>query len=80
MVGWHHQLNRHEFEQAPGDVEGQGSLVCTVHGIAKSQTQQGNGYYQRAAGRKARWLGFAPRHQDFPRNQCSKEEILRPKR
>ena len=28
MVGWHHQLNGHEFEQAPGDAEGQGSLVC----------------------------------------------------
>ena len=27
MVGWHHRLNGHEFEQAPGD-EGQGSLVC----------------------------------------------------
>ena len=28
MVGWHHQLNGHEFEKAPGDGEGQGSLVC----------------------------------------------------
>ena len=28
MVGWHHGLNGHEFEQAPGDVEGQGSLAC----------------------------------------------------
>ena len=28
MVGWHHQLNAHEFEQAPGDGEGQGSLAC----------------------------------------------------
>ena len=28
MVGWHHQLNGHEFEQASGDGEGQGSLVC----------------------------------------------------
>ena len=28
MVGWHHQLNGHEFEQIPGDSEGQGSLVC----------------------------------------------------
>ena len=28
MVGWHHQLNAHEFEQAPGVGEGQGSLVC----------------------------------------------------
>ena len=27
-VGWHHGLNGHEFEQAPGDGEGQGSLVC----------------------------------------------------
>ena len=28
MVGWHHRLNEHEFEQAPGDDEGQGSLEC----------------------------------------------------
>ena len=28
MVGWHHRLNGHEFEQAPGDSEEQGSLVC----------------------------------------------------
>ena len=28
MVGRHHQLNGHEFEQTPGDSEGQGSLVC----------------------------------------------------
>ena len=28
MVGWHHRLNGHEFEPAPGDREGQGSLVC----------------------------------------------------
>ena len=28
MVGWHHLLNGDEFEQTPGDGEGQGSLVC----------------------------------------------------
>ena len=28
MVGWHHRLSEHEFEQAPGDGEGQGSLAC----------------------------------------------------
>ena len=28
IVGWHHGLNGHEFEQAPGDGDGQGSLVC----------------------------------------------------
>ena len=27
MIGWHHQLNGHEFEQTLGDGEGQGSLV-----------------------------------------------------
>ena len=28
MVGWHHQLNGGEFQQAPRDGEGQGSLAC----------------------------------------------------
>ena len=28
MVGWHHRLDEHEFEQALGDGEGQGSLTC----------------------------------------------------
>ena len=28
MVGWHHWFDGHEFEQAPGDGDGQGSLVC----------------------------------------------------
>ena len=28
MLGRHHQLNGYEFEQAPGDSEGQGSLAC----------------------------------------------------
>ena len=33
MVGWHHRLNGHEFEQAQGDSEGQGSLArCSAWG------------------------------------------------
>ena len=28
MIGWHHWFNGREFEQAPGDGEGQGSLAC----------------------------------------------------
>ena len=28
MVGWHHQLSGHEFEQALGDGEGQEGLAC----------------------------------------------------
>ena len=27
MIRWHHRLNGHQFEQAPGDGEGQGSLA-----------------------------------------------------
>ena len=42
MVGWHHRLDGHEFEQAPGDGEGQGNLPATVHGVAKSQTRLTN--------------------------------------
>ena len=32
MVGWHHELSGHEFEQPLGDSEGQGSLTAAVHG------------------------------------------------
>ena len=39
MVGWHHQLNGHEFEQAPGVGDGLGSLACCTPGVAKSQTR-----------------------------------------
>ena len=41
MVGWHHQLNGHEFEQTPGDGEGQGSLVCcSPRGHKESDTTE----------------------------------------
>ena len=37
MVGWYHQFNGHEFEQAPGDSEGQGSLAyCSLWGCKES--------------------------------------------
>ena len=43
MVGWHHQLDGHYFEQAPGVVDGQGSLWrAAVHEVAKSQTGLSN--------------------------------------
>ena len=38
MVGWHHWLNRHAFDQAPGDGEGRGSLACCSPGVANSWT------------------------------------------
>ena len=41
MLGWHHGLTGREFEQALGDIEGQGSLVC-CHGVTKSRTRLNN--------------------------------------
>ena len=42
MVGWHHQLNGHEFEQTQGDSEGQGSLAsCSPWGHKESDTTEG---------------------------------------
>ena len=43
MVGWHHQLDGHKFEQAPGVGDGQGSLVCCSPWVTKSQTRLSNG-------------------------------------
>ena len=42
MVGWHRPLNGHEFEQTPGDSEGQGSPACCSLGVANSQTRLSN--------------------------------------
>ena len=64
MVGWHHQMDGHEFEQAPGVSDGQGSLVCcSLWGHKKSDTIKG-----------LNWLGdmeviskkLAKRGWDFP--------------
>ena len=47
MIGWHHQLNGHDFEQTPGDSEGQESLACCSsesqrvgHNLATEQQQK----------------------------------------
>ena len=42
MVGWHHRLNEHEFEQTLGDVKDRGTWHAAVHGVTKSQTQLNN--------------------------------------
>ena len=42
MVGWHHRLNGHEFEQVPGDVKDGEAWHAAVHGVAKSQTRLSN--------------------------------------
>ena len=38
MVGWHHQLDGHEFESALGLGDGQGSLCVADHRVTKSCT------------------------------------------
>ena len=53
MVGWHHQLDGHEFEQTPGDRKGQRSLACCnpwghkesdmTHGLNNSMRQRCRG-------------------------------------
>ena len=41
MVGWHHRLNGHEFEQALGVGDGQGSLMCgSPWGLKESNTTE----------------------------------------
>ena len=41
MVGWHHRLNGHEFDQTLGDGEGQGGLACcSLQGHRKSDTTE----------------------------------------
>ena len=41
MVGWHHGLYRHKFEQAPGVGDGQGSLACcSPWGLKESDTAE----------------------------------------
>ena len=43
MAGWHHRLDGHECEQAPGAGDGQGGLACCSHAVAKSQTRLSDG-------------------------------------
>ena len=40
VVGWHHWLNGHEFEQAPAVGDGQGSLVCCSPWVTESDTTE----------------------------------------
>ena len=40
MVGWHHWLNEHEFEQAPEMVKDKETWRAAVHGVTKSRTRQ----------------------------------------
>ena len=40
MVEWHHRLDGHELEQAPGVGDGQGGLACSPRGYKESDTTE----------------------------------------
>ena len=66
MVGWHCQLNGHEFEQAPGDGDGQGSLECcspwghkqsdTTEWLNNNKSETGVRKYYVAVLQHTKWL------------------------
>ena len=67
MVGWHHWPNGHEFEQALGNGEGQGSLACCSPWVEKGQTwlsdwttAEGEGNWRRKRGWAASYLLLVP--------------------
>ena len=61
MIGWHHRLNGHEFEQTPGESEGQESLACcSPWGHKESdKTEQLNNNKDLAVPDVRRPLGFS---------------------
>ena len=42
MVGWHHQLNGHEFEQTLGESEDREAWSAAVHRAPKNRTRLSN--------------------------------------
>ena len=64
MVGWHHRLNGHEFEQTPGDNEGQGSLgVLKFMGSDKTQRLNNNNKDNKGVGSEILGMGI-------PKDSC----------
>ena len=77
MIRWHHQFNGYEFEQAPGDSVGEGSLECCSSWVRKSQTwlsdwTKTTTWYTNM--NKWHALGMSNRHMDTG-NQLLKDKI-----
>ena len=56
MVGWHHRLDGHEFEQAPGDGKGQGSLACCMQSVELQKVRHDLATEQQQQAEKPQWL------------------------
>ena len=71
MVGWHHWLNGHEFEQAPGEPSpGQGSLACcSTRGCKESGTTWQLNNIKRCGCNHGQWKAF-PFGEDWPQQGC----------
>ena len=70
MVGWHHRRDRHEFEQAPGVGDGQGSLTCcSPWGHKESDMTE----WQIWAELKSRRASMCPALKGFPGGSDGKE-------
>ena len=54
MVGWHHRLNGHEFEETPGVGDGQGGLVCP-HLEGRQAPQASSAFRTPTAGSLQSW-------------------------
>ena len=69
VAGWHHQLNGHEFEQTPGDGEGQGAWHDAVRGAAGSWTRLSHWTTTISLQLPHNHRGFlSPSHAGFPRD------------
>ena len=80
MVGWHHQLCGHEFEQAPGVDDGQGSLACCSPWGRKEldMTERLNWLTQRSrSGPRATWR-HGSQAESQPSGLPSPSSLLRP--
>ena len=76
MVGWHHQLNRHEFEQTLGDSEGQGGWHAAVHGVTESQTWLNDNHHHMLSNSTSRYLSPQIKTLKIHAPQCSLKHYL----
>ena len=74
MVGWHHRLDGHEFEQALGDGKGQGSLACcSPWGCKESDTTE-------QLNNNNKWTSSGPVVKNLPANAGDMSLIRSPGR
>ena len=63
MVGWHHWLDGHEFEQAPGNGEGQRRLACRSPWVTKSRTRLSDWTTTTSISSRAKQISLFPKVQ-----------------